>query len=452
MRHAQALQKNDGILTRHHDVAGTAQSTSDAQIEPSPPASLDRLGDAGPNDPAQRHRTTLQRLPSDALRQQFIRTLGCHVGNALVQRLIADAPTALQRDTASPSEKDPFTTAREAFSAAINQGDHEAVLAGIQGLPMYDLLPKLAALPNEARSDERAGAAVGGPRLVAAMHVIAAKGKSWSDFVDNHNGELASLPADQIGDMISYLGGARGAYYKQDEFAGKFDGAVDASAGIVTLYFRVRFEVEGARFGGAPPGTPEWEKETREGMEKFKREFKQVVEDTWSFKGKIKPACPVGPIKLFQTRVIVTVVESGEHKLFHLFSAGGGRSNASSVAGADGNLQVGDTENRTSTSTVIDPAGKRSEQITTTHSTAAHEFGHAIGLHHPRCPGGEDSCYGVTAEERRDVMGAGNVLQAIKRNGRTIHDDFEPFEQIATRWGQDILPNALAKCNIWSPA
>jgi hypothetical protein len=53
----------------------------------------------------------------------------------------------------------------------------------------------------------------------------------------------------------------------------------------------------------------------------------------------------------------------------------------------------------------------------------------------------------VTAEERRDVMGAGDKLQVIKRGGKVLHDDFEPFERIGRRWGQDLLP---AKCNTWS--
>jgi len=99
---------------------------------------------------------------------------------------------------------------------------------------------------------------------------------------------------------------------------------------------------------------------------------------------------------------------------------------------------------------VSDPTGRRQEEVSTTQAPSAHEFGHAVGLHHPHCPGGDDNCYGVTAEERRDIMGAGNLLQVIKRSGKVVHDDFQPFEQIAKRWGDDLLTGALAKCNVWS--
>jgi hypothetical protein len=90
--------------------------------------------------------------------------------------------------------------------------------------------------------------------------------------------------------------------------------------------------------------------------------------------------------------------------------------------------------------------------VTTSQIPAAHEFGHAIGLHHPHCKGGEDNCYGVTAEERQDIMGAGKLLQIIKRGKQAPHDDFGPFEAIATTWGETHLIGASAACNVWSAA
>ncbi|MBD2517856.1 hypothetical protein H6G93_23330 [Nostoc sp. FACHB-973] len=326
--------------------------------------------------------------------------------------------------------------------------ENEETLAAIQGHAMFNLLPRLQALPEDVRNDEQAGGFVGGPRLVTAMRVVKEKGKPWLDFVAAHNGELAALPSDQIADVMSFLGAPKEArYFKSDLFDGRFDGAVDPDAGVVTLFFRVRFEVESAKFGTASPGTPEWEKETQAGLQQFKADFKQVVEETWSGKGSVRPTCPVGSIKALQTKVVVSVVDSGEHKLIHIFSdVGEGRSNM----GQEGNLKVNDNKPKTETKQVVDSTGRHPEQVTNTQITSAHEFGHAIGLSHPRCPGGDDNCYGVTAEERRDVMGGGDKLQVIKRAGKIVHDDFQPFERIAEQWGKDIFPGALAHCNKWS--
>lgn len=99
---------------------------------------------------------------------------------------------------------------------------------------------------------------------------------------------------------------------------------------------------------------------------------------------------------------------------------------------------------------LVDPTGKRPDSLTTTRTGSAHEFGHAIGLHHPRPKAGGDAEYGKTAEERGDVMGAGSKVQKLKIGGHT-HNDFGPWEKIAKRWGQDVFPGALAKCNEWSP-
>jgi hypothetical protein len=73
---------------------------------------------------------------------------------------------------------------------------------------------------------------------------------------------VSGLPPDQIGDIVQFLGGPKdAAYYPADqikgkEFGGKFDGSVDPVAGLVTLYFRVRFDTDGVRWGPSPAGTP----------------------------------------------------------------------------------------------------------------------------------------------------------------------------------------------------
>ena len=67
----------------------------------------------------------------------------------------------------------------------------------------------------------------------------------------------------------------------------------------------------------------------------------------------------------------------------------------------------------------------------------AHEFGHLMGVHHVLCDEKADRCYGVTAEQKMDIMGYGSVVSP--RN-------YAPFQQIMQRYGQDQLP---AVCNSW---
>jgi hypothetical protein len=327
--------------------------------------------------------------------------------------------------------------------------ENEDPLAKIQGEPMYSLLPKLKSLADGIRTDEDAARAVGGPRLVTAMRAVNAGG-TWNDFVASHNGELATLPADQINDIMNFMGASKQArYFKDDQFANQFDGSADPASGVITLYFRVRFEVNGAKFGLADPGTADWERETQEGLRQYKIDFKRVVEDQWSGKGTVKPACAIGGASSFNTKVVVTVVESGEHKLIYILKdVPNGRSNVPGTAGQPGSMKVDNNKPHTNQSQVVGTDGKPA-QVTTTQTTSAHEFGHAIGLQHSRCVGDGD-CYGVTAEERQDVMGAGNMLQVIKRGGQVKHDDFVPFERIGERWGRDIMAGGPMTCNTWS--
>jgi hypothetical protein len=351
---------------------------------------------------------------------------------------------AVQRD------KGPFGEAREAFTIA----EHRALLDPLRGLSMEGLLPAMAALPQEIRTDEKAADQSGGARLVLAMRAVAAKGTPWERFVDAQSGILGGLPGDQVGAVVQFLGGPKDyGYYPSDKIVdkhgGAFDGSLDPVGGVVTLYFRVRFDTDAVRWGPSLPGTPGAEQEAAAGLAKFEADFKRVIESSWSFKGKIQAGAPVGAVKQFQTRVVVAVVRSGEHTVFHLHSAGKeGRQNAS---GGEGNLKTDATEPGTpQTKGVVDPTGKKRVEVTTVQIPAAHEFGHAIGLKHVHCDSSDDVCYGVTAEERQDVMGAGGLLQVVKRNGKVVHDDFAPFEAIAKTWGNEHLTGAMARFNTWS--
>jgi hypothetical protein len=94
---------------------------------------------------------------------------------------------------------------RQAVARQPGAHDVHAGLGDVQGLPMAELLPALAMLPAEVRSDERAGQAAGGPRLVLAMRVVAAGGSAWEPFQAQHTGELGALPADQVREIGAYL-------------------------------------------------------------------------------------------------------------------------------------------------------------------------------------------------------------------------------------------------------
>jgi hypothetical protein len=53
-----------------------------------------------------------------------------------------------------------------------------------------------------------------------------------------------------------------------------------------------------------------------------------------------------------------------------------------------------------------------------THKTAAHEFGHTLGLDHPVCPGSDDRCYGVSESQKDSIMGWGMTVRP---------EDYAPF-------------------------
>ena len=84
--------------------------------------------------------------------------------------------------------------------------DNAAALAAIQGLPMYDLLNSLSSLPDETLEDEVA-APVGGSRLLTAIAAVRAKRqRNVVDFIVNSKRDLDTLPHDQAGSILSYLG------------------------------------------------------------------------------------------------------------------------------------------------------------------------------------------------------------------------------------------------------
>ncbi|MEV6235518.1 hypothetical protein [Lentzea sp. NPDC051838] len=85
--------------------------------------------------------------------------------------------------------------------------ENGVVLGKIQGLAMYDLLPRLAKLDEAVLRDEEAGRAVGGPRLVLAMQTVRAKMQRDLEFLIREKKRVETLPRDQIADVVNFLWG-----------------------------------------------------------------------------------------------------------------------------------------------------------------------------------------------------------------------------------------------------
>lgn len=321
---------------------------------------------------------------------------------------------------------------------------NEQPLADIQGKPMFALLPVIAAMqPVAARADYGAAMVVGGPRLVVAMKAAASVG-DWKGFAAANAEELANLPPDQIGDIMRYVKApADVKQYERNEFDGRYDAWVEPTSGLITLIMKVKIEpVEDA----GP---------SRDEIAQFRSEFKQNVESTWSGKGTVKPSCPDLPIAAFKTKVVVHFVDGGEHLPITLYSS---RVNTGAIetdkqGRRRARLSADAARERPTEHYAGQPKDSQGRPIPlkSKQSVAAHEFGHAIGIDHPRCKGG-GVCYGSTQQEWDDVMGGGMKLQVLKdAKGLVTHSDFAAFERIGERWGRDVFPGGLAaKCNKWT--
>jgi hypothetical protein len=367
------------------------------------------------------------------LRRAWAHQLQRSAGNAALARALAQP--SLQRqppDTAAPP-------------------DHDKALGDIQGNAMFALLPLLEKLDPAIRADETAAQRVGGPRLVVAIHAVNNRG-NWKAFSEANSELMTELPVDQIGDLMRYVGApADVKTYERSQFEGRFDAQVDPTTGVLTLIFRVAFEkVEGAQYGGARPGEKGYDEINEAAFAEFAAKFKIAIESVWSSTASITAKCPGFKVPTFLTKVNVVVNSGQPHLTFKVYGVTSGiRSNVERNS-PTGSLQVGDVEKHKTEQNL--PGGKKltSEQI-----TAAHEFGHAIGLEHVACDEERQICYGTNQTEYSDIMGGGSALQTLSSTSvrRTGHDDLLPFEKIAQRWGKDVFPAALEpKCNKWSRA
>jgi hypothetical protein len=384
-------------------------------------------------------------------------------GNAAVAAMIGSS-IAVQRRAGSGYRDCGYAANDTALDAIQRQElqsstpEHEEALAKIQGGPMYDLLPQLAALDAAVRSDEQAARKAGGPRLVLAERAVKSRG-NWQPFALNNATEIAELPIDQIGDLMRFVGApATVRLFDRADFDDRFDGMVDPTTGTITLIMRVRFEpVEGQTYSGDPVGSEAWERNNQKAFAAFGPKFKAAVESAWSKSGPVKPTCPDAHVAPFATRISVRIVESNEHLTVKLYGA-----TAHIDSNIEPDLRKGETSRKGSMSvgdTDLRPTSHKLPNGTTLTSAqvaAAHEFGHAMGLRHVACDQNSAMCYGTTQAQYDDIMGGGMSVGSMSvGSGKDahVHDDLRAFEKIGERWGQDLLPGPLgAKCNKWAPA
>jgi len=215
--------------------------------------------------------------------------------------------------------------------------------------------------------------------------------------------------------------------YDRSEFGDRFDAYVDKVSHTVTLIMGVDFTL-----AGWPGHTPEKEKE--KAAADFKTRFKSVIQSTWGGVYALQSACH-GNADKFEAKVRIDLDSTNPHVTIYLHpDTPGGRSGAADGQSA---MQVGDVFAKERTRLLPDAKGKPKEH--TFHQvTAAHEFGHLIGLQHIHCKGNEEQCYGMTPQAAADIMGSGSVVS---------QRDYRPFVKIMERYGKDAkLPEG---CNSW---
>ena len=208
--------------------------------------------------------------------------------------------------------------------------------------------------------------------------------------------------------------------YGRANFQDRFSGEVDAANHRAVLIVRLELVDMG----------PEKDREGR--IEAFAAKAVPIIQSAWSGKFALKSVCAADK---FEASVRLVVTDTNPHHTVHVWPDAGERSNST-------NWQANDLETEHRDSPVlIDPKKPPSpdnvRMMTFAQIPATHEFGHLIGLQHVACEGNADRCYGVTADQKLDIMGYGSDVSP---------KDYAPFQKIMERYGQD---TQQPECNKW---
>lgn len=174
----------------------------------------------------------------------------------------------------------------------------------------------------------------------------------------------------------------------------RVDAELDRTTGWLTVKMKVLFN-----FVNVPRPWPSVARQNA-----WRNDFISAVTRRWSFKHYLVPEqqCPGEP-QLVAVRMQVIPVTSSPHFTM--------------TVGHTTTFQQSFVQGRTATMDALDTA-QRSDQPQT---PAEHEFGHMLGLPHVHCDNNSRDCYGVTAEERADVMGQGSFVSPT---------DYRPFAEL----------------------
>jgi hypothetical protein len=153
----------------------------------------------------------------------------------------------------------------------------------------------------------------------------------------------------------------------------------------LTLSTKVLFKPQGTW----PPGR----------FAQWQQEYIRVVTNRWNFRFLLIPIrpCEGEPCKIATAQVRVVPVTSNPHHTINVdYLKPAGKQSSTDLPGPS---QAYESDVRRS-----------GRDLRKSHATAAHEFGHMLGLEHVHCPDNVDECYGTNREEKADVMGRGEIV------------------------------------------
>lgn len=204
-----------------------------------------------------------------------------------------------------------------------------------------------------------------------------------------------------------------------------FDAALDRAKQTLTLTVKVKFNFVDLYHMDWQGDQPVWGKrlqtwsDKKERKENFIKAFTKVVQDRWSNKHVLAPATYCHePVKNYNTVLKVEPVTAGEHKVAEVHfdndhEIAGKKFNSVFSRASAGIHTMVLSESDVNVNPETHGMLKGKPIVTRNYSVAAHEFGHAIGVHHINEKDANENQadpYGETLEQRNDTMGNGGDI------------------------------------------